>query len=220
MGVDYLSMPDYLITRLSDAHDPGKARIRAEFFRKEFEFFSKHIRDKKVLVGGSGFGHDSFELAKYNKLVVGVEIHPVLLEYSRKKLKQLGITNIRFEKGDMTCLRFGSNSFDAAVLNMGTIGNFDNKPAMIKELLRVAEAVYLDFYPPSRENLETRRKMYVEEGWVNARIKGNSLVTDDGMESVGISKREMTGIVESIDAKVKYYPLCSFAAMAEITRRY
>ncbi|MBW2991345.1 class I SAM-dependent methyltransferase [Candidatus Woesearchaeota archaeon] len=127
MGVDYKNLPDYLLQRLCDAHNPKKARIRAKFFEKEFEFFSKHIRDQNVLVAGSGFGHDSFELAKYNKLVLGVELHPTLVEYSKKNAQRLGFSNINFEQGDITNLRFKKNTFDSAVLNMGTIGNFDDK---------------------------------------------------------------------------------------------
>lgn len=203
--------------RLKLAHDSDKAKIRAYFFQKENEFFRKNIRGQKVLVAGSGLGHDSFELANYNKEVVGVDILENLINASQRSADKLSLPNLKFIRGDFTHTPFKNKSFNSAVLNIGTIGNFDDKARVIKGLLSAAHTVYIDFYPPNAHGLKTRKKMYEEEGWVNVRIQGNSIVSDDGLESGGIPKEEITRIVNSIGAKVTYHNLCDFALMAKIT---
>jgi len=218
MSLRYKNNENVIIKRLQISHDTNKSKIRAYFFEKEYEFFRKHIIGEKVLVAGSGLGHDSFELAKYNKEVIGIEILDLILEKSNDLLKNENINNVKFIKMDFNKLNYPDSSFDAVVLNMGTISDFFNKSKIIKELLRVADIVYLDFYPPSKEGFEKRKKMYEEEGWINVKVEGKTIVSDDGLESASISEEEMTKIVNSTEAKAKYYPLCDFATMAEIKK--
>ena len=123
-----------------------------------------------------------------------------------------------FLKGDITQLDYDNKEFDSAILNMGTIGNFDNKINVISELLRVARTVYFDFYPPTPEGLEQRRRMYSEEGWTNVRIEGKKVVSNDGLDSKSLSKKKINEIVKSIKAKVKYYEYHNFATMARIKK--
>ncbi|KYK26819.1 hypothetical protein AYK26_04500 [Euryarchaeota archaeon SM23-78] len=217
MALDYKGTFDISFKMLETAHDPNQAKIRAYFFEKENEFFRKHIRNQKVLVAGSGLGHDSFELARYNKQVIGIELHEPLVEIAKKRAQELGLKNVEFRGGDFTQLDYKDKSFDSAVLNMGTIGTLEDKVKAIKELLRIANLVYLDFYPPTQTGLQIRKKMYEEEKWKNVRINDTRIVSDDGLDSIPISKKEMSEIVNSINARVKYYPLCDFAVMAEIT---
>lgn len=219
MELYYKNLGDVAIERLTVAHNAAKAKIRGFFFQKENQFFRKHIRNQKVLVAGSGLGHDSFELAKYNKNVIGIELLGKLVEIARKNLKKTGLTNVQFTQEDFTKLPYADDFFDSAVLNMGTISDFKNRAEIIKELLRVSKTVYLDFYPPTSKGLQTRKKMYEEEEWQNVRIEKKAAVSDDGLYSGSISKKEMTETIESIGAKVKYYPLCNFAVMAEIRKK-
>lgn len=208
---------DGIVERLKIAHDPNQAKVRAYFFEKENEFFRRNINNQIVLVAGSGLGHDSFELAKYNKRVIGVEFDETLIQIAEKRAKELGLQNIEFRKEDITSLNYSTNDFNSAVLNMGTISNFDNKEGVIKSLLRVSQTVYLDFYPPIPKGLKIRKKMYEEEKWNNVQIKDTAIISEDGLESVSITEKKMTEIVSSIDAKVKYYSLCEFAVIAKIT---
>jgi ubiquinone/menaquinone biosynthesis C-methylase UbiE len=218
MELEYKKLVKTIIERLTTAHDSTKAKIRGMFFQKENQFFKEHIKNQRVLVAGSGLGHDSFELARYNKKIVGIELLKELINIAQEKLKKFGLRNIEFKQGDFTKLQYPDNHFDSAVLNMGTISDFKNRAETIKELLRVSNTVYLDFYPPTSKGLQTRKKMYKEEEWQNVRIKGNVVISDDGLFSTSISKREISEMVEAIGAKVKYYPLRDFAVMAEIRK--
>lgn len=219
MELEYKKLVKTIIERLTTAHDSAKAKIRGIFFEKEYEFFRKHIKNQIVLVAGSGLGHDSFEIAKQNKKVVGVELLRELVGIAKEKLEKLGFKNIEFKQGDFTDLQYPDSYFDSAILNMGTISDFESRAKVVKELLRVARVIYLDFYPPTRKGLKIRKKMYKEEEWQNVKIEGNAVVSDDGLYSASISKKEVLEMVDSIGAKVKFYPLCDFAVMAEITKK-
>lgn len=218
MALDYENDPQNIIDRLEMAHNPQQSIIRGKFFEKEYNFFKENISNKRVLVAGSGLGHDSFELAKYNKEVIGIEILKDLVNVANSKLREISFKNVSFNVGDITKLDYSDKEFDVAVLNMGTIGNFENKEIVLKELLRVAKIVYFDFYPPSPENLEERKKLYSEELWKNVRISGNSVISDDGLESVSLTKEEVSKMIKNIGARVKYFPINDFALMAEVKR--
>jgi len=66
MSLHYEHSIETIVSRLTLAHNPEIARIRAEFFNEENEFFRQNIVNQNVLVAGSGLGHDSFQLAQYN----------------------------------------------------------------------------------------------------------------------------------------------------------
>ena len=219
MKLEYEKLVEIIIKRLTIAHDSTKAKIRGIFFKKEYEFFKKYIKNQIVLIVGSGLGHDSFELAKQNKEIIGIELLQRLVEISKEKLNKLGFKNIKFKQGDFKKLQYPDNYFDSVILNMGTIGDFEEKVEIMRELLRVSDVVYLDFYPPTEKGLQIRKKMYKEEEWQNVRIEGGAVVSDDGLFSKSISKEEISKIAELISAKVKYHSLCDFAIMAEIKRK-
>jgi len=219
MDLKYKELVPVIIQRLKAAHDPKRAKIRALFFKTEHKFFERHIRNKKVLIAGSGLGDDSFELARYNKRVVGVELLKDLIVLSRKRLKKRpGLKNLSFVNDDFMNLEFSKHTFDVVVLNMGTIGDFKNKKKILKELLRVGKIVYFDFYPPTLAGLKKRKEMHKEELWQGVRIKNNAVISGDGLYSVSISKEEITKMVKSIGAKIRYYKLCDFAVMAEVAK--
>jgi len=218
MALDYKLSTENIKQRLLLAHDPNQAIIRGQFFKAEYDFFQKHIRNQRVLVAGSGLGHDSFELAKYNREVVGVELLEPFITYSKEQAESLGLDNVVFQYGAITNLPFQDNEFDSAVLNMGTIGNFDNKKMVLNELLRVASKVYFDFYPPTSSDLEKRRKMYSEELWKNVRVQNTKVVSDDGLDSISLSQDEINSLVQSLGAKIEYHHFHEFSVMAEVYR--
>ena len=41
---------------------------------------------------------------------------------------------------------------------MGTIGDFEDKKTILRELLRVAKKVYFDFYPPTKKRVRKEEK--------------------------------------------------------------
>jgi len=210
MSTDYTKIERLLVERLSVAHSK-KAGIRAKFFEKEFAFFKKHIKGKNVFVAGSGLGHDAFELAKYNNSVIGVEKLQVLVNYANKKK----LPNVEFICSDFLKNDFGH--FDVTVLNMGTIGNFDDKVTVINSLLEKANKVYLDFYIPSC--FEERIQMYEEEGWVNVKEKDSVILNSEGLESKSITRKEMEKILLLIGVVGRFYRLNEFTMMVEIEKK-
>jgi len=71
--------------------------------------------------------------------VTGVDLAENLLELARAKAKQRGLTNVEFETGDMTELRFETNSFDVVVCVFG-IFFVPDMEAAVQELMRVARS--------------------------------------------------------------------------------
>jgi ubiquinone/menaquinone biosynthesis C-methylase UbiE len=51
--------------------------------------------------------------------VIGVDLADNLLDLARAKAKQRGLTNVQFESGDMTDLRFETGTFDVVVCVFG-----------------------------------------------------------------------------------------------------
>jgi len=216
MSLNYDQVSDLAEKILGNSHSQN-ARIRKEFFEKEYSFFRDHLRGQKVLVAGSGLGHEAIELAKQNKEVIGVEILGRLVKKSNEIAKEMGIKNLKFIEGDFLKLDFPEGYFDNAILNMGTIGSFDNRFSVIKSLLKVSKKVFFDFYPPKEKYLPKRKRMHEEEGWTNVVIDGDKLISDDGLESVSISNEEVEEIVKNLGAKVKFYDFHEFSTMAEVT---
>jgi ubiquinone/menaquinone biosynthesis C-methylase UbiE len=68
--------------------------------------------------------------------VIGVDLAENLLELARTKASQYGLTNVQFESGDMTALRFEDGSFDAVVCVFG-IFFVPDMEAAVRELKRV-----------------------------------------------------------------------------------
>ena len=145
MTLHYESDAENIRQRLTIAHDSSQAIIRGDFFDAEYDFFGKFVVNQRVLVAGSGLGHDAFILSKNNKTVVGVELLSLLVKSAQETAQKMRLSHVLFEQGDFTQLTYPDNSFDVSILNMGTIGNFENKESVIKELLRVAAVLYFDF---------------------------------------------------------------------------
>ena len=218
MDMDYNKIVRIVQKRLENAHNPSKGKIRKDFFEAEYKFFKDHIKNQTVLIAGSGLGHDSIEIAKNNKKVMGVELIDQFVKIAKSKIKKLGIRNIEFKQDDFRKLDYPNDHFDSVVLNMGTISDFKDKKGILKEFLSVGKKVYFDFYPPTKKGLMKRKKMYEEEKWKNVRIKGEAVVSEDGLYSESISKKEIENIVRDFGAKVSFYDFCDFSIMAEVKK--
>ena len=68
--------------------------------------------------------------------VIGVDLAENLLELARTKAARHGLTNVQFEPGDMTALRFADDSFDVVVCVFGIFFVPDMDVA-VRELKRV-----------------------------------------------------------------------------------
>jgi len=207
--------------RLKVAHSPYIATIRTKFFKAERDFFQQHIQNSSVLIAGSGRGDDSLWLAKHNRLVIGIEIFPQLISAAMERKRNKEVSNITFVQGDFFDIPFQNNSFDAAVLNMGTISDFEapERIKLILELCRVTNKVFMDFYPSTLEILKIRRRMYEEEGFLNVQIKDTTIVSSDGLYSCSISEKEFAALAKHVGINVQFYPFSRIAIMAEIAKK-
>lgn len=202
---------------LLKAHNSRIAKIRGAFFREEYALLRKKIKNQNVLVAGCGLGHDAFVLAKNNH-VMGVDmIKPFVME-ARQRAQKKGL-KIYFLQINFESMPFNKDYFDAAVLNMGTIGNFDNPLPILHELLRVSKKVYFDFYLDGKAEVEKRLRMYEEESWSKLRIKGSRIINEDGFESRSFTKKYFTEIAKKINAEIEFYPILDFAYMAELNKK-
>lgn len=214
MTLDYLTHSKTIEERLLDSHDPKKATIRSKMLQSENNYFRANINNQNVLVAGSGLGHDTYELARYNRHVTGIELVPEFVDYSRR---HIDLPNVNFVNGDFTDPKSIDGFFDSSVLNMGTIGNFDDPEEVIRSLLDVSSSLYFDFYFKESKALEKRERMYKEEGWKNIRVIGDMIVSDDGIEFKSFSEEEMDSIMASIERSAEYSQLNDFVVMAKVT---
>lgn len=218
--MEYKKIPEKLVRKmLLQAHDPQVAKIRSRFLSKEYSFLKRRIQNQQVLVAGSGLGHDSFVLAPTNKRVVGVEIIPSFVEEARRKAQHQKLHNVEFYNDDILCLPHPQHYFDAVVLTMGTIGNFDDMELLIRRLLYVGKKLYFDFYSSSKRALLRRKKMYEEESNYKIYIKGSAIFNNEGFETKSYSKKSMKKLIRGVGASVKFFPILNFAYIAEVQIR-
>ena len=82
--------------------------------------------------------------------VVGVDLAENLLDLARSKARQQNLTNVQFESGDMTALRFADESFDAVVCVFGIFFVPDMEGALreLKRVLRAAGRLAITTWGP------------------------------------------------------------------------
>jgi SAM-dependent methyltransferase len=227
--MDYKALGKDLIQLLDNAHNPSVAKIRGEFFKAEYKFFRENILEERVLVLGSGLGHDAFELCNhYDRKVVGLEIIKELLEEADRRKHIIYNANVYFYEQDFLNIGKKIDFFrsDVSVLNMGTFGNFENKQDVLESIIRFAPITHLDFYLPGKENNILRKKMYEEESYTEVKIKGNTIYTDSGLSSEAISKEYFLELFNEVakknperNLKLKFTDFYKFATMATITSK-
>jgi SAM-dependent methyltransferase len=68
----------------------------------------------KLLDAGSGSGWVSRLVAQTfpEAEIVGVDLNPAYVSYAGEKASELGLTNVRYEQGDLQSLRFADGEFD------------------------------------------------------------------------------------------------------------
>ena len=116
------------------------ARI-ADSMRESGEALVKQLGITKglaVLDVGCGDGTTAIPEAKLGAEVLGVDITSKLVEAAKRRAKEMGLTNCKFQQGDACDLRdLKDNSFDLVVSIFGVM--FAPKPFDVaKELVRVA----------------------------------------------------------------------------------
>jgi ubiquinone/menaquinone biosynthesis C-methylase UbiE len=75
------------------------------------------VRRKRVIDVGCGDGRMALGCAPYASEVVGVDPDPEAIRLARKKARELGATNVRFEIGVAQELPFPDEHFDVLMLS-------------------------------------------------------------------------------------------------------
>ncbi len=136
---------------------------------------SKLNRTDKVLDAGCGIGLYGLNYAIKQKAdVIGVDMSKDKIENAEKLKKSLGITNIKFEKGDLTNLKFKDNSFDF-VLCSDVLEHIPNDKKALKELARVLKkggSLILTFPYLSEHSQEVMKKFGHARPGYNEEIMG------------------------------------------------
>jgi SAM-dependent methyltransferase len=220
MAVNYHSNTEKIAQMLRNAHNPEICKIRKDFFDAEFSFLKSRIQWKNVLVAWSGLWHDAFVLAEYNKYVTGIELIQNFVDEANKSLQSSNQKNISFVCSDFLNYTCPDKYFDAVILNMWTIGNFDDKESVVKSLFRMWKKLYFGFWIPEVNDIPLRLQMYNEEknfrdvnfeiDWTTIREKNSWL------ESNCTKIEEIQNIVHNIWAKVRFYPVFKSFIVVEI----
>ena len=219
MRLEYEKMDiNVLIQTLERANDCNHAPIRCEMLLAKLNFFKTEFNNKNVLVAGSGLGDDSFKLAKFNKIVLGLEIVPQLLSISKNLKISQEVDNVLFTNTDFVETKLPDKDFDVSVLNMGTMCNFNDtyKMRVISEMLRVSDILYFSFYLPDENSLRSRASMYREEWLQESKIEDVTISNHSGLRSASISKQRVEELVSMCGYKVDFYSINSFTCMAKV----
>lgn len=75
------------------------------------------VRRKRVIDIGCGDGRMALGCAPYALEVVGVDPDPEAIRLARKKVRELGVTNVRFKVGVAQELPFRDEHFDVVILS-------------------------------------------------------------------------------------------------------
>lgn len=220
MSVNYHQNTDKIAKILRNAHNPEVCTIRKEFFNAEFDFLKKYIWWKTLLIAWSWLGHDSFELAEYCKYITGIELIQAFVDEANENLKKTKHTNISFIQWDFLNLDYPDKYFDVVVLNMWTIGNFDDKSKVIESLFRVANKLFFWFWTPVETDVPMRLKMYEEEKSLEEvafEIDGTTIREQiSWLESNCTAEENIQTIIGSIWAKVSLYSILKSFTIAEV----
>lgn len=220
MSVNYHHNTDQIAQILRNAHNPEICKVRKDFFEAEFDFLKPLIQWKNILIAWSGLGHDSFALAEYCKYITWIELIQVFVDEANENLKKIWFTNITFLQWDFLNLDYPDKHFDVTILNMWTIGNFDDKKSVIKSLLRVANKLYFWFREENVKDVPIRLQMYQEEKELRNvlfEIEGTTIKEKiSWLESHCTSRQEIEKIGQSLWTKISFYPIFYSFTMTEL----
>jgi SAM-dependent methyltransferase len=118
----------------------------------------------RVLDLACGSGDHARRLARRGLQVVGVDIAPSLVGYSRQRATEQGIASARFEQGDMRQLDYQAG-FDAVLLLSGSFGFYDDSTNLdvLRRMVRAlnpAGRVFIDVFDPAEMVVRPPRR-----GW-------------------------------------------------------
>lgn len=220
MAVNYHCNTDKIAQMLRNSHNPQICKIRKDFFDAEFSFLRTHIQGKNVLIAWSGLWHDSFALAEYCKYITGIELLQNFVDEANKSLKASNYKNIGFVCSDFLNYKCPDKHFDVVVLNMWTIGNFDDKESVVKSLFRMWKKLYFGFWTPEIKDISLRLQMYNEEKDfrdVNFEVDWTTIREENSwLESNCTNIEEIQNIVDSIWAEVIFYTVFKSFVVAEV----
>ena len=125
----------------------------------------KAPQESRVLDVACGTGDLTLLLAKAGYSVIGADISEGMLDIAKKRIASASISEPKptLVNGNCEALPFDNESFDAVTIGYG-IRNFDNRPAALKELLRVlkkgGELMILEFGEPHNSFVRFFYKLY------------------------------------------------------------
>ncbi len=97
----------------------------------------KYIDEKsKILVAGSGIGHEAVALAKKGCQVLGIDISPKMIEISREKAKGAGV-EARFELMDVSSIAIKDCDYSAVVFTPAVYSFIPQRNVRIKMMKKM-----------------------------------------------------------------------------------
>lgn len=164
---------------------------------------------RKILDGGCGQGVFSMELAKLHPeaQVVGIDMDPGLVSRANAIAKRAGITNCRFEVGDVTKLEYDAE-FDL-VVSVDNLEHVEDDVTAMKGLVRALRpggraVVHTPGYE-RRWLLFGRRVNFDVPGHVRPGYRTNELVERLTGAGFDVSSYQSTyGIVETFTNNISY----------------
>jgi SAM-dependent methyltransferase len=164
---------------------------------------------QKILDAGCGSGVFSFELAKQHPeaQVTGVELEPDLVDRANQMARRAGLTNCRFQQGDVTKLDF-SGEFDLVV----SVDNFehveDDVAAMRTLLQALRPGGRLVAHVPGYERrwiLLRRRVNFDVPGHVRPGYQADQLVGKLREAGFQVTSHQYTyGAIETLTNNISY----------------
>lgn len=99
------------------------------------------------------------------KKIIGIDISEGMLNFGRKKISHLGLSNtIELQTGDSEKINFSDNTFDAITVAFG-VRNFENLSKGLQEMYRVmkpgGKAVILEFSKPTQPIFKNIYSLYM-----------------------------------------------------------
>ena len=158
---------------------------------------------RAILDAGCGPGVFSFELAKRHPQaqVLGIELEPDLVERASEIARRAGLTNCRFEKGDVTQLDF-DGKFDL-VVSVDNLEHVEDDVTAMKTLLRALRpAGTLAVHVPAYE-----RRWLLFGRRVNFDVPGH---VRPGYRAPELAEKLRLAEFDVIDQRYTYGPLETF----------
>lgn len=137
-----------------------KSRMHLEHMA-HYRFATKYVKGKTVLDTGCGAGYGSAFLKKVGaKKVVGVDIDPPTIEYTKNHYR---LSGLEFQVMDCTHLKFRDEVFDIVVSFevLEHIKNYSQYLAEIKRVLKPGGLLILS--TPNRKFLPLRNPFHIKE---------------------------------------------------------